>query len=261
MSFSQHPLKWSSVFRPVVYEHIYSTAAFTSVSDVGGFARFNLSVATSLTGTRRIYIASGTYAGWHNVSAVTATTITTETAYISTTTGTLTIIEDTQFEIYVGYSGGSLASVNPERLIATIQPVPNLQAVLRFDISEYLKSAWANDGYSPMVAPPENGEDPNMSTPFRVATLGRSASDGDTYYAAYATIPSGTLNNFDFDGIFLSQDEPVVFTCGCSIISQIVDTVIYNNITCNGTIYDEEIKQFQDGDPFEFEDGVIYEFN
>ena len=239
MSFSQNPLKWNNVFQPVVYTHIYDTATFTSVTDVGGFAKFNFSLSGSYTGIRRIYISSGVYIGWHTVSAVTATSITTTSVYISTATGSLKIIEDVQFEIYVGYASGTYAVNNPERIIATIQPSPNLSAVLSFDIKEYLKAAWADDGYAPAVKPPTNGVDENMSTPFRVATLGRSASAGTTYYACYGVIPSGTLNTFDADGIFMSVETPIVFSCGCSIISQIVDTVIYNNITCGGVAYQE----------------------
>jgi hypothetical protein len=261
MSFLQTPSKWNSVFRPVVYQHEYSTAYFSSVTSVGGFARFDLTLTTSLTGIRRIYISGGTYSGWHTISAVTATTITTETAFISTTTGYAVIIEDTQFEIYVGYPSGTYAVENPERLIATIQPAPNLTGQLYFDIAEYLKAAWANDGYAPMVAPPANGVDVNMSTPFRVATLGRSASDGSYYYAAYATITTGDLNEFDLSGVFLSVDEPVVFSCGCTILSQILDTVIYNQITCSGVTYTDEVYFYQDDEIFEFMDGETYIFN
>lgn len=261
MSFIQEPSKWNSVFRPVVYQHEYDTAYFSSVSSVSGFAKFNLSLTTSTTGIRRIYIASGAYAGWHTVTANTATSFTTSTTYGATATGTLTIIEDTQFEIYVGHPSGTYVIENPERLIATIQPPPNLSGQLIFGIAEYLKAAWANDGYAPMVAPPANGIDVNMSTPFRVETLGRSASDGDYYYAAYATIPTGTLNEFDLSGVFLSVDEPVVFSCGCTILSQILDTVIYNHITCSGVVYTDEVKEFQDGEAFEFMDGETYIFN
>lgn len=261
MSFIQEPSKWNSVFRPVVYQHEYDSAYFSSVSNVSGFARFNLASTTSLTGIRRIYISGGTYSGWHTISAVTATTITTTTAYSSSTTGYALIIEDVQFEIYVGYPSGTYADENPERLIATIQPSPNLQGELYFDIAEYLKAAWANDGYAPMVAPPANGVDVNMSTPFRVETLGRSASDGDYYYAAYSTIPTGALNEFDLAGVFLSADEPVVFSCGCTILSQIIDTVIYNHITCSGVTYTDEVKNFQDDEIFEFMDGETYIFN
>lgn len=261
MSFNQTPLKWSSVFRPVIYEHNYDTSSFTSVTDVSGYARFNLALTTSLTGIRRIYIASGTYVGWHIVTAVTATTITTSTVYTATASGTLKIIEDTQFEIYVGYDAGEYSDVNPERLIATIQPTPNLAGELIFDISSYLKSAWANDGYAPMIAPPVEGIDVNMSTPYRVATLGRAAADGDTYYALYSTIDSGLLNSFDVDGISLTVLPPVVFSCGCSIISQITDTVIDNTVTCDGEYYTEILKNFQDGTPFFFQNGEIYDFN
>lgn len=261
MSFLQQPFKWNSVFRPVVYQHEYDTAYFSSVSSVSGYAKFNLTLATSLTGIRRIYISGGTYSGWHTVSAVTATTITTTTLFTSTTTGYAVIIEDTQFEIYVGYPSGDYSVDNPERLIATIQPVPNLKGELYFDIAEYLKAAWANDGYSPMVTPPANGVDVNMSTPFRVATLGRSSSDGDYYYAAYATIESGVLNNYDLSGVFLSTDEPIAFSCGCTILSEIIDTVIYNHIICDGSVDTNESKFFQDGSLFEFQDGETYIFN
>lgn len=263
MSFIQEPLKWNSVFRPIVYEFNYPTANFSSVTNIGGFAKFNLTTIDiyGLSAVRRIYISSGIYAGWHIVTTTTSTSITTSTIYSATTTGTLDIIDDVQFEIYVGYTTGQWTSENPERIIATIQPNPNLTAQLRFDVSAYLKAAWANDGYMPMIAPPVNGNDGNMSTPFRVATLGRGANDGTTYYALYSTIESGLLNSFDVDGTLLSVQLPVVFSCGCSIISQVVDTVIYNNITCDGTIYDAVIKKFQDGEPFYFQDSELYEFN
>lgn len=261
MSFLQTPSKWNSVFRPVVYQHQYDTAYFSSVSSVSGFAKFNLSLTTSTTGIRRIYIASGAYAGWHTVTANTATSFTTSTAYGATATGTLTIIEDTQFEIYVGYPSGTYAVENPERLIATIQPAPNLTGQLYFDIAEYLKAAWANDGYAPMVAPPANGVDVNMSTPFRVETLGKSASDGDYYYAAYATIPTGKLNDYSYYGVFLSIDTPVLFSCGCTILSQILDFLIYNHIICDGSVDTSETKLFQDGSVFEFQDGETFIYN
>ena len=263
MSFIQEPSKWNSVFRPVVYQHEYKELTFVSVANVGGFAVITLSGFYAWLGVtiRRIYIGSGTYQGWHTITSSTATTITTGTAFISTSSGSLLLIEDVQFEIYVGYPSGTYAVENPERLIATIQPAPNLKGQLFFDISEYLKAAWANDGYAPMIAPPANGVDVNMSTPFRVETLGRYVSEGTTYYAAYATITTGALNEFDLAGVFLSVDEPVVFSCGCTILSQIIDTVIYNYITCSGVTYTNEVYFYQDDEIFEFMDGETFIFN
>ena len=148
---------WTACYNYIRFVFQRQDRTFATVTDVGGFARFNFSTAppTGVTVDTPIYVQSAngtTYNVRGLVTVVSGNNITTDIPYVSSTSGFgiyPTIIKDWRVEViidkwngaaYVPINGQSPASTTP---MAKFQNLPNGDVVA--EIQEYLKAEINND--------------------------------------------------------------------------------------------------------------------
>ncbi len=267
------PNTWISIHRPVLCAVDNYTVNFTAVSDVSGKARFHfvgLPSAIPISGENKIYIASGTYKGFHEVTATTNSTITTNTTFGATASGTIEVQFDYTMQIVGGYP----------LLDETIgfKVYYDTTGQISFQIQAYLK---AISNFETIQPPTFGTYDPNMFCHYRVelvpgtdlttfiTALYGSVTDANitlvmgwdnsaTYYALNGTFKQTALQAYDAEGTWLDDMEPRLFSnCGCFLSSQIVDDVVMNIKSCNqfGIAPEEMDALMQDGGRLLAQDG------
>ncbi len=150
---------WTACYNYIRFVFQRQDRTFATVTDVGGFARFNFSTAppTGVDVDTPIYVQSAdgtTYNVRGLVTAVSGNNITTDIPYVSSTSGFgnyHTVIKDWRVEViidkwdglaYVPINGQSPSSTTP---MAKFQNLPNGDVIAQ--IEEYLK-AELNNNYS-----------------------------------------------------------------------------------------------------------------
>ena len=229
MTINTQPEYWSSVHRPIEFVYDYQEGFLFSVTDSGGFAVFRIigmfSNPTPVAG-EQIYIAAGTYEGFHVISSVSGDYITTTTAYVDADTGSnssVLFIHLPQIKLYSGYlSGEEYPSELPLTLVATFTPENSPDNDIQFDVSEYLKSIFR-------IVSPVEGIDFNMFNRYRLYFDGAYQ---DFFMVLNSSIPTSELNELYVDtGAYLnSKIPPIVFGCGKTILSTLQGSVVVNRV-------------------------------
>lgn len=223
------PEYWSSVHRPIEFVYDFKTGGLFSVTDSGGFAAFRIigmfSHPTPIAG-EKIYVAEGTYTGFHVISSVSGDVITTTTTYIDADTGnntTVIFIHLPQIKVYSGYlPAEEYPTELPLTLVATFTTELSPDDNIQFDVSEYLKSIFR-------IVEPVEGIDFNMFNRYRLYFDGAYQ---DYFMVLNSSIPTSELNELYVDtGAYLnSKIPPIVFGCGKTILSTLQGSVVVNNV-------------------------------
>lgn len=221
------PEYWSSVHRPIEFVYDHEEGFLFSVTDSSGFAAFRIigmfSSPTPVAG-EKIYIAAGTYEGFHVISSVLGDVITTTTVYINGDTGSTSsvlFIHLPQIKVYSGYlPAEEYPDDLPLTVVATFTPENSPENNVQFDISEYLKSIFR-------IEPPTIGIDFSMFNRYRLHFDGAYQ---DFFMVLNSSIPTSELNELYVDtGAFLnSKEPPIVFGCGKTILSTLTGSVVTN---------------------------------
>lgn len=241
MILSTHPSQWNSVHRPIpyVYEHEERQLYFDDNS--GGKLRVYISPTFTHTPVagEKIFISGITadadavanYNGLHTVVSVSGNAITTNTDYdgdITAGTVNVTYIRLPQIKLYAGYlTGEEYDDELPSELVATFTPENSPDNNVQFDVSEYLKSIFE-------IVPPVEGIDFNMFNRFRLFF--------DGIYHEYYQVLNSSIKTEDLMSDYVdtgahlnSQQSPIVFQCGKTILSSLTGNVVLNEV------YDGEI--------------------
>lgn len=235
MILRTEPPYWSSAHRPVEFVYDHEERTITLVGNNGGFASFLLNSAFTHTPVagEKLYVESGVYEGLHTITSVSGNTIITTTQY---TTGDLSqpevlYIRLPEIKLYSGYlSGEEYPSDLPLTLVATFYPENSPDNDVQFDVSEFLKSMFAN-----RIQPPVEGIDFNMFNRYRLHFDGVYH---DFYMALNSSIKTSELNALYVNtGAYLnSKIPPLVFACGKTILSTLQGSVVVNVYSEGGDI-------------------------
>ena len=228
------PNKWNSVHRPIVYKFSNVSIFALSITDNGGFARFNVgaSYISQFSVGQRVYIASGTYQGNWTVTDATGT-VTLNAPYSTSGTAFLIPLTNITAQLWAGYQATHEGYADyPFKKIADIVAVPNLTGTTDIDVSGYLVSIFKK------IEAPRIGADFRMSVPFRLVVSGYPQT---TYYALNGTFPQDQLQAFDSNFAILNARVPIHFNNGVCMYSMIwPDTAtdgehIFNIVGMHGT--------------------------
>jgi hypothetical protein len=227
----KQPELWQSAHRPIVYEFDFQARVLSTVTDVGGFARFDLTVAysTGILAGGQLFVVDGIYKGYHTVVSGSGTQYLTSTPFIGASTGnTIKRAVTVPIRVFSGYATGEDATLEPLypiTQVAEFVPEPTPQGTLRFDISAYVSAMFSTD-----IEPPLIGIDHKLFRRYRI-TLGLALT---TAYRQAANAAIDDLSSYVNTGRPLSPEKkPQYQNCGKNLISQIV---LENIITSYGSL-------------------------
>jgi hypothetical protein len=245
---------WVSAYQP--FEFVISGEngfpfLFSGVTDEGGKAQFTSSVfnAYGTAPGKYLFVPTGTYTGVHNIVSVNDDgDVLTNTDYNGNQSSvTSTILSNHIFRLHHGYPF--------QTDYVEVKPIW-IDGVLRADLSKFIQSL-----FTPQ--PPVAGMDTAMFTHLKVQVypaadylefLEDNAADiEDTmedrmgedwqnfiWFALNGTLPNDSLNaGYLAATDQLLENDPILFTNGCSIFSKIINdnsvednNIVYNIITC-----------------------------
>ncbi len=227
------PSYWSSAHRPIEFVYDHAEGFLFSVTDNGGFAAFRIigMFSPAPVAGEQIYVAAGTYEGYHTISSVSGDVITTTTDYIDSDTGSncsVIYIRLPEVKLYSGYlSGEEYDTELPITLVATFPTINSPDNDIQFDVSAYVQSIFR-------IQPPTIGIDTNMFNRYRLYFDGVYH---EFYMALNSSITTAKLNELYVDtGAYLNAaTTPLVFDCGNTILSYIAGSVVVNAEVTDGS--------------------------
>lgn len=236
-ALTQEPYRWNSPYYPVEFRFSHATAVTTHVITASGFAKFQMAtIPTVVIVGDRLYVADGDYAGYHTITAISGTDVTTSTTFVADDIGrTVMYIHLPEIQVYKGYdTGGTYDTELPIELIATFTPVNSPDNDIYFDISGWLKRIF------PQPAP-ASGTNFDLFNVFRLKMDYDYDGDiefGEVYYVVNSAIKSLTLNEYyaETGRPLNTRSIPYLMDCGQNVVTTILSEHIATVIDDSSTI-------------------------
>lgn len=197
ISIDTAPPRWSSAHAKCEVKFKLDGLAYSSVSasSPDGYAVLNHASDTRFNGLAGSYVyvysASGQYKGRFMIFAANSTTLTIETDYIATDTGSVALVEEPVITLFGGYTSTEDGyDFIPEETLSNIKLRLDTDGYFTLRVDGYLKTLFKK------VYPPVQGFDYNLSAPWRMEI--ESTPIGSTYYVVNgALVPENNRNPFD----------------------------------------------------------------